>query len=70
MQKQRNRGGNKYNKRQGFLATASRPESYCRVFLPYDDAYEQDEDEDNDGGHDAVLVHPARQIGRRHFRKT
>ena len=48
----------------------TRPESHCRVFLPYDDAYEQDEDEDNDGGHDAVLVHPARQTGRKHFRKT
>ena len=28
-------------------------------FLPYDDAYEQDEYEDDDGGHDALLVHPA-----------
>ena len=28
-------------------------------FLPYDDAYEQDENEDDDGGHDALLVHPA-----------
>lgn len=30
-------------------------------FLPYDDAYEQDENEDDDGGHDALLVHPARK---------
>lgn len=28
-------------------------------FLPYDDTYEQDENEDDDGGHDALLVHPA-----------
>ena len=28
-------------------------------FLPYDDTYEQDEYEDDDGGHDALLVHPA-----------
>ena len=33
-------------------------------FLPYDDPYEQDENEGNDGGHDALLVHLAMQMGK------
>ena len=66
-------GGKNTNKKKGESFSVNKATASGRGlpshFLPYDDPYEQDENKSNDGSYDALLVHPAMQMGKSNLEK-